>query len=166
VSEVRDVNGVEVRQILERSKPDIVLVYGTKKVNETVYGAASLAALNCHGGLLPGFRGLDSNLWACLEGREDRVGVTWHVMEAELDTGAVVAEAQIIPTRSLAGLGMRSLCAEAASDLMASLLRDPCQILKVALPHVTSESVYRSAMAPPDKIRVMRKLLRATWWPR
>lgn len=49
-----------------------------------------LAAINFHDGPLPHYAGLNTPVWALLDGRR-RHGVTWHHMTAEVDGGAIVA---------------------------------------------------------------------------
>ena len=55
----------------------------------------SLGALNVHDALLPEYRGFGSVNWAIRDGR-DHMGLTVHFMDAELDTGPIVARS-IVP---------------------------------------------------------------------
>lgn len=52
---------------------------------------AKLGALNVHDALLPKYSGFGAVNWAIRNG-EDRTGVTVHMMEAELDSGPVIAQ--------------------------------------------------------------------------
>jgi phosphoribosylglycinamide formyltransferase-1 len=50
--------------------------------------------INCHAGIVPAVRGLDSFKWAILDGQP--LGVTLHYVDAEVDAGEIVA---VVPTR-------------------------------------------------------------------
>ena len=52
---------------------------------------AGKGAVNFHDGPLPGYAGLNTPVWAKLAG-EARHGITWHRMDAGIDTGAVLLE--------------------------------------------------------------------------
>lgn len=117
------VNDDAAVNVLRQAAPDLILVYGTGLVKPHVYGQARIAALNAHGGKLPGYRGLDTNLWAILEGFPERMAVTWHAMAPELDTGEVYGEQPILPHPELALHSLRGLTAEVCTDLALDVVR-------------------------------------------
>jgi methionyl-tRNA formyltransferase len=53
-------------------------------------------AINLHISLLPWNRGADPNLWSFLE--DTPKGVTIHVLERGVDTGPIVAQAEVAPS--------------------------------------------------------------------
>ncbi len=54
-----------------------------------VLGLPSLAAINYHNAPLPGYAGLRATAWAIANG-EAMHGISWHLMEPRIDTGAVL----------------------------------------------------------------------------
>ncbi|WP_150242312.1 amino acid adenylation domain-containing protein, partial [Nocardiopsis quinghaiensis] len=79
-----------------------------------------IAALNFHDGPLPGFAGSNIASWALYEGVR-RHAATWHVMEEEVDAGAVVAE-RWFPVRDLStALSLTYETAQAGIDLFAEM---------------------------------------------
>ena len=50
------------------------------------------APVNCHPAMLPRHRGPIPLAWAFRDG-DTQYGVTWHRMDAELDTGPILAQA-------------------------------------------------------------------------
>ena len=98
---VYSVNDDDAARSLDEASLDLLLVYGTGRVEPKVYRRPRLGSINAHGGLLPGYRGLDTNLWAVLEDRPGDMAVTIHEVEREFDTGAVVAQARIGPVPGL-----------------------------------------------------------------
>ena len=85
--------------VAEREHPDVIFVYGTRKLcPEWVRGAPYV--LNLHGGDPERYRGLDSNLWALYNQDYDALQVTLHHVDDELDTGDIVFQTQFELPRS------------------------------------------------------------------
>ncbi len=100
-SRFHSVNDAECVEALEQAAPDLLLVYGTGKINAPVFELAPLGAVNAHGGALPAYRGLDANLWAAYEGRPDDMAVTLHSIDVDIDTGPIY---ETRPIGKIAGL--------------------------------------------------------------
>jgi formyl transferase-like protein len=103
---VGSVNDSTAAQFIEAARPDALFVYGTGLVGDHVFGRPPLGAFNAHGGLLPGYRGLDTNLWAALEGRPEEMAVTLHKVDTDYDTGPVYAQRRL---GRIAGLDVLTL---------------------------------------------------------
>jgi hypothetical protein len=72
-------------------RPDLLLLGQTGLVPRTVLEIPSLATLNAHPGVLPDYRGMDSDLWAIYERRFERVGCSLHLVDPGIDTGPLLA---------------------------------------------------------------------------
>ena len=118
---VWSVNEAGARETLAQSRPDLMVVYGTGRVASEIYKLAG-GAINAHGGKLPDYRGLDTNLWAALEGRAHDMCVTWHAVEAEFDTGAVYISRTLPKVMDLDLASIRGYTAEVCTDLFSELL--------------------------------------------
>ncbi len=94
IKEVRDMNSGDMREALERISPDLVVVIGTGKLKSDIYGIASKGAINMHSGILPYYRGADSEFWALNNGEPEKIGVTVHYVSEELDAGDIILTAQ------------------------------------------------------------------------
>lgn len=86
---VHSVNGAEAQAALEEARADLILIYGTGLVKSEIYRLAGLGAINAHGGKIPGYRGIDTNLWAAYENHPEDMTVTLHQVDEGLDTGPV-----------------------------------------------------------------------------
>lgn len=66
-------------------------------------------AINFHDGPLPGYVGLNTPMWALLNG-ETEYGVTWHLIDAGSDTGDVVAQRrfELAPAETALSLNTRN----------------------------------------------------------
>lgn len=104
---VHSVNNADADRLLIDARPDLLFVYGTGLVEGRIFNKPALGAVNAHGGLLPGYRGLDTNLWAALEGRPNDMAVTLHKVEADYDTGEVYLQRRLGRIPGLDALTLR-----------------------------------------------------------
>lgn len=80
----------EVQRALASSRPELILSwFWPKKIPPAILGLAP--AFGVHPSLLPRWRGPDPFFWAIRRG-DAQTGVTLHRLEAEYDTGRVVAQ--------------------------------------------------------------------------
>lgn len=63
-------------------------------IEENLLKTPSLYAINLHGSLLPKYRGRTPHVWAIING-EKETGITAHLMEKGVDTGAIVYQKKI-----------------------------------------------------------------------
>jgi len=118
----RSANDEEVGEFISDAGVDLLVVYGTGKLRPHVFEGVDMGAINAHGGLLPGYRGLDTNLWAALEGAPEDMAVTVHGVDQELDTGPVYGVRRL---GRIPGLDLRSLryhTAILATDLLLEVI--------------------------------------------
>lgn len=84
-----------VAPLLEAVRPDLVLCMGFPwKIPADALAVPRLGWLNGHPSHLPRHRGPVPIAWAIRNGDED-LGISFHFMDAELDTGPVVARASM-----------------------------------------------------------------------
>jgi methionyl-tRNA formyltransferase len=76
-------------------EPDVVLCWGFSwKIPQEALDVPRYGAVNQHPALLPRHRGPIPLSWALREG-DPVFGVTWHRMDADFDTGAILAQSSI-----------------------------------------------------------------------
>ncbi|MEK6275817.1 MAG: formyltransferase family protein [Actinomycetota bacterium] len=84
-----------VAPLLRGLEPDLVLCWGFGwKLPQEALDVPRLGSVNHHPALLPRHRGPIPLAWAMREG-DGEFGMTWHRMDAELDTGAILAQATV-----------------------------------------------------------------------
>ncbi|WP_241233491.1 MupA/Atu3671 family FMN-dependent luciferase-like monooxygenase [Altericroceibacterium xinjiangense] len=88
-----------------------------------VLALASRAAINFHDGPLPDLAGLNTPVWALLNGAS-RHGVTWHLMTDTVDGGAVLAAESIEIADGESALSLNTRCFEAGLRRFAVLAQD------------------------------------------
>lgn len=84
-----------VAPLLRRYEPDLLLCLGFPwKIPADAIAVPRLGAVNAHPSLLPEYRGPNPVAWMIRNG-EQAIGFTLHRMDAELDTGPILAQAPI-----------------------------------------------------------------------
>ncbi|NKQ55814.1 methionyl-tRNA formyltransferase [Amycolatopsis sp. K13G38] len=85
----------EVIRRLEEAEPDIIVANNWRTwLPPEVFDLPPRGTLNVHDSLLPAYAGFSPLIWALLNG-EPEVGVTAHMMDAELDAGAIVLQRSV-----------------------------------------------------------------------
>lgn len=97
--DVSSVNAPETIELLTRLAPDVIVLAGTRIVGKNLLGTVPCPVLNIHSGITPLYRGVHGAYWALAEGRPNLCGVTVHQVDAGIDTGAVLAQTLINPTK-------------------------------------------------------------------
>lgn len=96
--EVPSVNSPECIAAIERFKPRVILVLGTRIVDRKTLAAIKAPLINYHAGITPKYRGIHGGYWAKAEGDLENFGVTVHLVDPGIDTGAVLYQARLTPT--------------------------------------------------------------------
>lgn len=81
--------------LIRACDPDLLLCWGFPwKIPMAALEVPRFGSINCHPAMLPRHRGPVPIAWALRDG-DGQYGVTWHRMDAELDTGAILAQAVV-----------------------------------------------------------------------
>jgi methionyl-tRNA formyltransferase len=84
-----------IEPLLRAYEPDVALCWGFPwKIPLPALQVPRYGSANCHPAKLPRHRGPIPFAWALREG-DPEFGVTWHRMDAELDTGAILAQTTV-----------------------------------------------------------------------
>ena len=84
-----------VGRLLRAYEPDLMVCWGFPwRIHGEALSVPALGSINQHPGLLPRYRGPVPFAWALRNG-ESHLGVTWHRMDAELDTGPILAQTTV-----------------------------------------------------------------------
>jgi folate-dependent phosphoribosylglycinamide formyltransferase PurN len=97
VTHVPSVNDRRTAETLRRLDPRVVVVAGTRIIKDEILGAVEAPFINMHAGMTPRYRGVHGGYWALAQGDHEHCGVTVHLVDPGVDTGAVIAQARIQP---------------------------------------------------------------------
>jgi len=89
------------KDLLNRLKPDLLILAGTGILRNGILKIPRMGTLNAHMGLLPFFRGMNVAEWAALVGAPS--GCSVHYVDEGVDTGRILA------TQELSSEGIRNI---------------------------------------------------------
>jgi hypothetical protein len=95
--DVPSVNDPQTVSLLRKLSPQVVVVNGTRILEERVLKATGAIFLNTHVGITPLYRGVHGGYWALASRHPEQFGVTIHKIDKGIDTGAIVAQAGLAP---------------------------------------------------------------------
>lgn len=89
----RDRHSIE--PLMRAYTPDLAVCWGYSwRIPLAALEVPRFGSINCHPAFLPRHRGPIPVSWAIRDG-DERYGVTWHRMDADLDTGAILAQTSV-----------------------------------------------------------------------
>lgn len=119
VWKVRQLSSPESIKTLTAYQPDMICVACfSKRIPRDVLDIPRLGCLNVHPSLLPANRGPEPLFWTFREGNE-QTGVTIHLMDEGLDSGAIVAQETIAIPDGISYSDLEGKCAELGGKLLA-----------------------------------------------
>jgi len=129
--EVGSVNSEACRTALAAARPDVVLVYGTRILKKATLDCVDAPFINYHAGYNPLYRGQHGAYWALVSGDREHAGLTVHLVDEGVDTGAVLYQSvsQFAPNDNISTYQYRQmadaipLMIRAAEDALAGRLR-------------------------------------------
>jgi len=95
--QVISVNSDETIQILKEEAPDLIIVNGTRIISKSVLESVNCKFINMHAGITPRYRGVHGMYWALTKGDIENSGVTVHFVDAGIDTGSIIYQANVLP---------------------------------------------------------------------
>ncbi|OFW61885.1 MAG: hypothetical protein A2133_03010 [Actinobacteria bacterium RBG_16_64_13] len=99
ITPVRSVNSAQVIDHLGELRPRVVVINGTRILSAEVLRSAPSVFLNMHLGVTPMYRGVYGAYWALAERKPESCGVTVHLVDDGIDTGRILGQALISPTK-------------------------------------------------------------------
>lgn len=91
VHRVESINDPSVSELLQQTRPELVVVLGTSILKESVLAAAP-CFVNLHAGITPMYRGAHGQFWAVLNRDFENIGTTLHFVDKGIDTGAILKQ--------------------------------------------------------------------------
>lgn len=138
------VNSEKFRKELLRLNPDIILVgsWG-EKFNKATYSIPKIATINAHPSLLPKYRGPNPYYWV-IKNQETTSGITFHLMDENYDTGAILAQEEVKIYPSDTGESLKQRTVLTARGAICELLKDLSEDIIIPLQQREDKSSYYS----------------------
>lgn len=94
---VSSVNDEACLHKIQSINPDIIIVNGTRIISKKILQSTDAVFVNMHVGITPDYRGSHGGYWAIHNNDAEHFGTTIHLIDAGVDTGAVIRQAFIKP---------------------------------------------------------------------
>ncbi len=78
----------KIKKIIINYKPNLIFTYGCQILDIKILNKDT-KAFNIHGGLLPYYRGVNTNFWPHYKNESNKIGITLHKIEKKVDSGKV-----------------------------------------------------------------------------
>lgn len=95
VVEVDSVNDGVVLEILAELNPAVIVINGTRIISKKMLASVKCPIVNTHAGITPMYRGVHGAYWALVNDDAANCGVTVHLVDAGIDTGAILYQSKI-----------------------------------------------------------------------
>ena len=156
VTEAVDVNSEAFLEHLREKKVEFILsISGTQLYKKKLREQTPGGIVNCHGALLPKYRGLMPSFWTLANGEQES-GVSVHFVDAKLDNGPILVQKRyrLNPWDSLEEVMARS------KDLAAEAILECVRLVEAGdpplIPNPEEESTHFS-MPTPEDLRRLRE---------
>jgi methionyl-tRNA formyltransferase len=99
-SRVISINDDSCMDAIRSLNPDIILVNGTRIISKKILKSTPAVFVNMHVGITPQYRGSHGGYWALYNKDVENFGTTIHLVDAGVDTGAVIKQVFIKPNKA------------------------------------------------------------------
>jgi methionyl-tRNA formyltransferase len=148
--EVQRISDSEVISVLAAYQPDIICVSCfSQRIPRAILDLPRLGCLNVHPSLLPANRGPVPLFWTFREGYE-QTGVTIHLMDEAMDSGAILAQEPIKVPDGISYAQLESQCALRGGELLAHTVWDLYRGRVVPVPQDETKSNYHPFPSAQD----------------
>ena len=90
---------VAIEQI-RKTAPAVVFLVSCRMLSASTLSAMPCPAINFHAGINPQYRGLMGGYWARIENDEANFGATMHLVDAGVDTGGILYQSRMTPSKN------------------------------------------------------------------
>ena len=120
----RNVNALDAVAALRAWTPEVLVsVSAPERLGPELMRMAPMASINLHLGLLPRYAGVAPYFWALRNG-EPEVGLTVHMMVAELDAGPILRQRRLTVDPDDTSLGLHLRLTQAGSEELIVALKE------------------------------------------
>jgi methionyl-tRNA formyltransferase len=76
-------------------KPNFLFSYGCQKIEVNNFKRKNIRLFNIHGGLLPKYKGVNTNFWPHVNGESNLIGLTLHKLNEKIDSGDIFFQTSV-----------------------------------------------------------------------
>ncbi len=95
VVESDTINDSNIINLIKKISPDIIVIFGTRKISDDLIRQCPEGIINLHGGNPEEYRGLDTHLWAIYHRDYANLTTTLHRVVNKIDAGDIIFKKKI-----------------------------------------------------------------------
>ena len=141
----RSVNSGAFKKEILKLNPDIILVGSwSEKFKKPIIELPKIGTINCHPSLLPKYRGPNPYMRVIMNG-EKETGITFHLMDENLDTGPILMQKKIDIVQGFngdTGETLKNKCCNLAKSSVCELLTSLNDDMIIPINQSTKEATY------------------------
>ena len=99
IYKVQSVNEEACLKAINLLQPDIIVVNGTRIISKKILQSTNAIFVNMHVGITPYYRGSHGGYWALRNKDAGNFGTTIHLIDAGIDTGAIIKQVFVKPDK-------------------------------------------------------------------
>jgi len=160
VQNIRSINDPQSWRAINATQPDVIFCVSCRMLSAKTLAVFSVPVLNFHSGILPQYRGLFGGYWSRIQNDEANFGATVHLVDAGVDTGAVVGRAY---SRPEAGDTVSTYPILKASAAQAMVIQALDNVLSGDFEPETPTEVFPQWYHPPIWTYLKNGLTRKIW---
>lgn len=150
IIETPDPNSVEAIEALQAIVPLAIFnINGFAILRQHLLSLPTYGVINFHNGPLPLYAGLNIPTWAIWNGERFH-GVTWHFVDAGIDTGDIIAQSNFSVDPKITALRLTIQCIQTGLGLFESVLDDVVEQRAARKPQTGQRTYYRGNEVPND----------------
>lgn len=147
---VCQLSNADTIKVLTVYQPDMICVSCfSKRIPREILDIPRLGCLNVHPSLLPANRGPEPLFWTFRDGKQ-RTGVTIHIMDEGIDSGAIVAQEAIEIPDGASYPDLEEQCSELGGILLAQSVWDMYNGIAVFIAQDETKSSYHAFPSKDD----------------
>lgn len=104
-----EINSQKIKDKIKDLKPELGILFGTKKVDKDLILLFKKKLINIHRGIMESYRGLDSEFWACINKDYKNIGSTIHFVNLKLDMGKIIFQKKLDLKKNMKSFQLKSL---------------------------------------------------------
>ncbi len=149
----------KIFQRIKKYKPKILFSYGCQKINVEKI-KKKIRLFNVHGGIIPKYRGVNTNFWPHKNSESNYVGLTLHDTNSKLDSGDIFFQTAANISKSnetvnsLSCKAVRNFCKEVPPKIYSLITKD---FKACGIRYKPNEKIYKRKDFSPSEIKLVYK---------
>ncbi|WP_438753524.1 formyl transferase [Pararhizobium sp. O133] len=157
---IESINSDEALRHIHALMPAVILLVSCRMLSPATLAAMPCPVINFHAGINPQYRGLMGGYWARVERDEENFGATVHLVDVGVDTGGILYQSRMKPSKSDTMHTYPLLQTAASTDIVVKAIDDA---LSGMLKPLTTNGTSRQWYHPPIWTWLWNGFSRGIW---